>query len=60
VIAVGDVARAYGVDAWAPDADAALETARALIVPGDAVLVKASRSVALEGIAPALANPIVW
>ena len=56
VIAVGDVARAYGVDAWAPDADAALETARALIVPGDAVLVKASRSVALEGIAPALAN----
>jgi UDP-N-acetylmuramoyl-tripeptide--D-alanyl-D-alanine ligase len=56
VIAVGDVARAYGVDAWAPDADAALETARVLIVPGDAVLVKASRSVALEGIAPALAN----
>ena len=58
VIAVGDVARAYGVDAWTPDADAALEAARALIVPGDAVLVKASRSVALEGIAPALANPI--
>ena len=57
VIAVGDIARAYGVDAWTPDADAALEAARALIVPGDAVLVKASRSVALEGIAPALANP---
>ncbi len=60
VIAVGDVARAYGVDAWTPDADTALEAARALIVPGDAVLVKASRSVALEGIAPALANPTPW
>ena len=57
VIAVGDVARAYGFDAWTPDADAALEAARQLVEPGDAVLVKASRSVALEGIAPALANP---
>ena len=57
VIAVGDVARAYGFDAWTPDADAALETARQLVEPGDAVLVKASRSVALEGIAPTLANP---
>ena len=57
VIAVGEVARAYGFDAWAPDADAALEAARKLVEPGDAVLVKASRSVALEGIAPALANP---
>ncbi len=57
VIAVGDVARAYGFDAWTPDADAALEAARQLVAPGDAVLVKASRSVALEGIAPTLANP---
>ena len=57
VIAVGEVARAYGFEAWAPDADAALEAARKLVEPGDAVLVKASRSVALEGIAPALANP---
>jgi UDP-N-acetylmuramoyl-tripeptide--D-alanyl-D-alanine ligase len=57
VIAVGDVARVYGFEAWAPDADAALEAARKLVEPGDAVLVKASRSVALEGIAPALANP---
>ena len=57
VIAVGDVARAYGFDAWTTDADAALEAARQLVEPGDAVLVKASRSVALEGIAPALANP---
>jgi UDP-N-acetylmuramoyl-tripeptide--D-alanyl-D-alanine ligase len=57
VIAVGDVAHGYGFDTWTPDADAALEAARALVKPGDAVLVKASRSVALEGIAPALANP---
>ena len=58
VIAVGDVARAYGFDAWTPDAGAALEAARQLVEPGDAVLVKASRSVALEGIAPTLANPV--
>ncbi len=57
VLAVGDVARSYGFEAWTPDADGALEAARALVRPGDAVLVKASRSVALEGIAPALANP---
>ena len=57
VIAVGDLARAYGFDSWTPDSDAALEAALTLVGPGDAVLVKASRSVALEGIAPALANP---
>ena len=33
-----------------------LAAARELVEPGDAVLVKASRSVALEGIAPTLAN----
>ena len=37
---------------WEPDAAAALATARDLVRPGDAVLVKASRAVALEGIAP--------
>jgi UDP-N-acetylmuramoyl-tripeptide--D-alanyl-D-alanine ligase len=56
VVAVGDLARAYGVEAWEPDAAAALDTARALVRAGDAVLVKASRAVALEGIAPTLAN----
>jgi UDP-N-acetylmuramoyl-tripeptide--D-alanyl-D-alanine ligase len=56
VIAVGDLARAYGTDAWEPDAAAALDTARTIVQPGDAVLVKASRAVALEGIAPTLAN----
>ena len=56
VLAVGDLARSYGADAWEPDAAAALAAARTLVGPGDAVLVKASRSVGLEGIAPALAN----
>ncbi len=56
VLAVGELARAYGADAWEPDAPAALAAARSLVRPGDAVLVKASRAVALEGIAPALAN----
>jgi UDP-N-acetylmuramoyl-tripeptide--D-alanyl-D-alanine ligase len=56
VLAVGELARAYGFDHWAPDAETALAAARALVRDGDAVLVKASRSVALEGVAPALAN----
>ena len=56
VLAVGDLALAYQVDAWVPDAASALAAARRLVQPGDAVLVKASRSVALEGIAPTLAN----
>ena len=56
VIAVGDLARAYAAGAWVPDAAAALAAARELVRPGDAVLVKASRAVALEGIAPDLAN----
>ena len=56
VIAVGDLAGAYGAETWVADADAALAAARETVGPGDAVLVKASRSVALEGIAPALAN----
>ncbi len=50
VIAVGEPAREYGSMAWAPDAEAAVEAARALLESGDAVLVKASRAVGLEGI----------
>ena len=56
LLAVGDLALAYCADAWEPDAVSALDAARRLVRPGDAVLVKASRSVALEGIAPTLAN----
>jgi UDP-N-acetylmuramoyl-tripeptide--D-alanyl-D-alanine ligase len=56
VIGVGQAARAYAPAAWAEDADAALTLARRWVKPGDSVLVKASRAVGLEGIAPAIAN----
>jgi UDP-N-acetylmuramoyl-tripeptide--D-alanyl-D-alanine ligase len=56
VLAVGELARDYGFEDWVPDAEAALARAGELVRPGDAVLVKASRSVGLEGIAPALAK----
>jgi UDP-N-acetylmuramoyl-tripeptide--D-alanyl-D-alanine ligase len=56
LLAVGELARAYGAAAWQRDAATALAAARELVGPGDAVLVKASRAVALEGIAPGLAN----
>ena len=56
VVAVGELARGYGADTWLPDATAAVAATRELLRPGDAVLVKASRALALEGVAPALAN----
>jgi UDP-N-acetylmuramoyl-tripeptide--D-alanyl-D-alanine ligase len=56
VVGVGESARAYEPVAWAPDAARTAETARSVIEPGDAVLVKASRSVGLEGIATEIAN----
>jgi UDP-N-acetylmuramoyl-tripeptide--D-alanyl-D-alanine ligase len=56
LLAVGELARWYEAERWEPDAAAALETARSIVKPGHAVLVKASRAVGLEGIAPALAN----
>jgi UDP-N-acetylmuramoyl-tripeptide--D-alanyl-D-alanine ligase len=56
VLAVGELAKGYGAEEWSPDADSALRRVRELVRPGDAVLVKASRAVGLEGIAPALAN----
>ncbi len=56
VIAVGELAGAYGAPLLVPDAAAALEALRASLEPGDTVLVKASRALALEGVAPALAN----
>jgi UDP-N-acetylmuramoyl-tripeptide--D-alanyl-D-alanine ligase len=57
VLSVGDLARAYESETWVPDAASALELVRERLRPGDAVLVKGSRAVGLEGIAPALANP---
>jgi UDP-N-acetylmuramoyl-tripeptide--D-alanyl-D-alanine ligase len=56
VLGVGEPARAYAPALWAPDAGAAVEAARAFLQPGDAVLVKASRAVGLEGIALEITN----
>ena len=56
VIAVGELGRAYAAGTWEADAAGALATARDSVRPGDAVLVKASRAVALEGIALELAK----
>ena len=56
VIGVGEPARAYGAAAWAPAAADVVAVARDYLRPGDAVLVKASRAVGLEGIADEIAN----
>jgi UDP-N-acetylmuramoyl-tripeptide--D-alanyl-D-alanine ligase len=56
VLGIGDRARAYEPAAWAPTPDEALALALARIEPGDAVLVKASRAVGLEGFADEIAN----
>jgi UDP-N-acetylmuramoyl-tripeptide--D-alanyl-D-alanine ligase len=55
VIAVGELARAYGGDWVATAADAATK-ARAALRPGDVVLVKGSRSVGLETVAENLSE----
>jgi UDP-N-acetylmuramoyl-tripeptide--D-alanyl-D-alanine ligase len=56
VIGVGEPAQAYGPAAWAAGPDEAVEVARAYLRPGDAVLVKASRAIGLEGIAAEITN----
>jgi UDP-N-acetylmuramoyl-tripeptide--D-alanyl-D-alanine ligase len=56
VIGVGDVAWAYEPVAWAATPEGAIAIARERIGPGDAVLVKASRAVGLEGIADEITN----
>ena len=56
VIGVGEPARAYGPAVWAPTKETAVEAARGFLRPGDAVLVKASRAVGLEGIADEITN----
>ena len=48
IVGVGELARSYAPDAWAPDAEAAIPLAEAMLGQGDAVLVKGSRSVGLE------------
>jgi len=54
VLGVGDLARGYAPDEWAPTAAEAIDVALGLVRPGDAILVKGSRSVGLEVVADAL------
>jgi UDP-N-acetylmuramoyl-tripeptide--D-alanyl-D-alanine ligase len=56
VIGVGDPARAYEPMVWVAGAEEAVDAARTMVKPGDAVLVKASRAVGLEGIAAEITN----
>jgi UDP-N-acetylmuramoyl-tripeptide--D-alanyl-D-alanine ligase len=55
VVAVGPQAQAYG-GSWVAGADQAARLLRDLLEPGDCVLVKGARALALEGIADDLAN----
>jgi UDP-N-acetylmuramoyl-tripeptide--D-alanyl-D-alanine ligase len=48
ILGVGELARDYAPDAWAPDAEAAIPLADAMLESGDGVLVKGSRAVGLE------------
>ena len=48
LVGVGELARDYAPDQWAPDALSAVEVAEPMIGQGDAVLVKGSRSIGLE------------
>ena len=54
VIGVGELARYYEPDEWVATASEALAAARERVRPGDAVLVKGSRSVGLEIVAAEL------
>jgi UDP-N-acetylmuramoyl-tripeptide--D-alanyl-D-alanine ligase len=54
IVGVGELAREYAPDAWASDAEAAVEEVEAILHPGDAVLVKGSRAVGLELVADEL------
>jgi UDP-N-acetylmuramoyl-tripeptide--D-alanyl-D-alanine ligase len=54
VVGVGELARDYAADHWAPDPEAAVGVVRELLGEGDAVLVKGSRSVGLEAFTESL------
>jgi UDP-N-acetylmuramoyl-tripeptide--D-alanyl-D-alanine ligase len=48
LVGVGELARDYAPDEWAPDPEAAVPVVRGLLSEGDAVLVKGSRAVGME------------
>jgi UDP-N-acetylmuramoyl-tripeptide--D-alanyl-D-alanine ligase len=54
IIGVGELAAAYAPDEHVADAEAAADSLRAALGPGDAVLVKGSRAVGLERVAEKL------
>jgi UDP-N-acetylmuramoyl-tripeptide--D-alanyl-D-alanine ligase len=54
VLGVGELARGYEPDEWVADAAQAVDAVLGLVRPGDAILVKGSRSVGLEVVAEAL------
>ena len=58
VVGVGELSRRYGPDDWAPDAAGAIELVRTVVVAGDTVLVKASRTIGLEVVADALTGVV--
>jgi len=53
-VGIGELARGYG-GIWFPDRAAALQALPDLVRPGDAVLVKGSRSMGLEELVEAIA-----
>ena len=57
VLGVGALAKHYGPDVWAASAAEARKIALEEVRPGDAILVKGSRSVGLEVVADALLEP---
>ena len=48
LVGVGELAREYGADEWAPDPESAVEIVEGLLGEGDVVLVKGSRAIGLE------------
>jgi UDP-N-acetylmuramoyl-tripeptide--D-alanyl-D-alanine ligase len=54
IVGVGELARDYAPDHWAPHAETAVPILEGLLAPGDAVLVKGSRAVGLEQVTDAV------
>ncbi|HEY7178698.1 MAG TPA: UDP-N-acetylmuramoyl-tripeptide--D-alanyl-D-alanine ligase [Gaiella sp.] len=58
VVGVGELARRYDADEWVGTAAEAVSRVRAILEPGDVVLVKGSRAVGLEVVADAVAGAL--